>query len=405
MMCITFAVSSIVLGGYQYRKQIDTSKSYQLAGGWQGPPTLNFARRPPVLAVFGAGLDPVLGTHFILREGARGGPQMALDPQLVDPERLFGVLGPFDFEQVVVVLLSLVALLLAYDAIAGEREQGTLALALANPLPRDTLLAGKVLGGCAVLLVPLALGGGLGLGAASLLFELPWGAEEAVRALAIFVLAGVYLGLFYVLGLVISVRSRSAAASLAVCLLAWATLVLVVPGLCGMGAQALRRTLSIGELQSRRNAFWQEVHQAMGVAYSEEFRQARKAGRDLDYDRLRKIDDVRSQEAATRIQAMEADYRTRMQGQMELVRTLAWATPVLSCRFSLDALAQTGWADQVRFLSTIHLLELKPKSGQPPRAPLVESMAEAAGEVAMLVATSVLLFAAAFWSFRRCSVQ
>lgn len=401
LMCIAFVTSCIVLGGYRYCQQIGAGTAYRLTGGWQGPPVVSFSRQPPALAVFSAGLDPILGTHFVLREGRYGGRQMTLDPQLVDPERLFGVLGPLDFEQVVAVLLSLVALLLAYDAVAGEREQGTLALALANAVPRDLLLASKVLGGCVVLLFPLVFGSTLGLGAASLLFQLQWGSEEAVRMLAIFMLCGTYLVLFYLLGLVISVRSRSSTASLAVCLLAWVTLVLVLPGLCGMGVQVLRRTPSIGELQTRRNALLQEAHQASYVAYSEESRQARQAGRALDQRHLLLLVEERNQEAITRIHAMEADYRTRVQAQMELTQTLEWVTPVLACRFGFDALTQTGWADQARFLADVHRLEQNPKAVQLSRATLSESMTEVLREVALLTIENILLFAIAFISFRR----
>ncbi len=55
------------------------------------------------------------------------------------------------------VVLSLLALLFAYDAVSGEREDGTLRLMLSNAVPRDVVLIGKYLGAMACLLLPLAV--------------------------------------------------------------------------------------------------------------------------------------------------------------------------------------------------------------------------------------------------------
>ena len=45
------------------------------------------------------------------------------------------------------ILLSLLAVLFAFDAVCGEREEGTLKQALAGPVPRHLWLLGKWIGG------------------------------------------------------------------------------------------------------------------------------------------------------------------------------------------------------------------------------------------------------------------
>ncbi len=60
-----------------------------------------------------------------------------------------------------VYLVPLMALLLAFDAIAGEVERGTIQLVLASPLSRAALVAGKFLGHLTVLGIAIALGYGL----------------------------------------------------------------------------------------------------------------------------------------------------------------------------------------------------------------------------------------------------
>lgn len=59
-----------------------------------------------------------------------------------------------DLVFVVTILMSLVALIFAYDAVSGEKEDGTLKLMLANGLARPKLILAKVAGGGVTLLVP-----------------------------------------------------------------------------------------------------------------------------------------------------------------------------------------------------------------------------------------------------------
>lgn len=123
-------------------------------------------------------------------------------------------------------LVPLVALLLAYDAIVGEAENGTLLLLLSYPVARWQVVAGKFLGHTAV----LALATVLGYGTAVVAVAWTGGAPDAesLRAFAAMVGSSVALGAaFLALGYVISaaVRDRGTAAGLAVA--AWLVLVLV----------------------------------------------------------------------------------------------------------------------------------------------------------------------------------
>ncbi len=68
-----------------------------------------------------------------------------------------------------VYLVPLIALLLSFDAIAGELERGTLALSLAYPLSRGEILLGKFLAHFAVL--TFAVGVGLALSATMVIWQ------------------------------------------------------------------------------------------------------------------------------------------------------------------------------------------------------------------------------------------
>lgn len=65
-----------------------------------------------------------------------------------------------------VYLIPLLALLMSFDAIAGEAERGTLPLLLAYPIAREAVLIGKLAAHLAILALALLLGHGLAAGVA-----------------------------------------------------------------------------------------------------------------------------------------------------------------------------------------------------------------------------------------------
>lgn len=141
-----------------------------------------------------------------------------------------GQLGPRSIEFVIASLVSLViylipliALLLGFDAIVGERERGSLDLLLALPITRLELLLGKYLGLAAAL--SLSTLGGFALVAALLWRQFGWAGLYQYLG---FMLSSVLLGLaFLSLALLLSVlsRERTRASGLAIAL--WFGFVLV----------------------------------------------------------------------------------------------------------------------------------------------------------------------------------
>lgn len=141
-----------------------------------------------------------------------------------------GQIGPRSIEatiaslvSLVIYLIPLIALLLGFDAIVGERERGSLDLLLAHPITRLELLLGKYLGLAAALALSTLAGFAL---VAALLWQ-RFGAAGLYHYGG-FVLSSVLLGLaFLSLALLLSVlaRDRTRASGLAIAL--WFALVLV----------------------------------------------------------------------------------------------------------------------------------------------------------------------------------
>ena len=141
-----------------------------------------------------------------------------------------GQIGPRSIEltiaslvSLVIYLIPLIALLLGFDAIVGERERGSLDLLLALPITRLELLLGKYLGLAGAL--TLSTVSGFALVALLLYQRFSW---AGLYHYAGFVISSVLLGLaFLSLAVLLSVlaRDRTRASGLAIAL--WFALVLV----------------------------------------------------------------------------------------------------------------------------------------------------------------------------------
>ncbi len=122
-----------------------------------------------------------------------------------------------------IYLVPLIALMLGYDAIVGERERGSLDLLLSLPITRLELLLGKYLGLAAALTVSTLAG--FGLVGVLLFFQ---GGGVALFHYSGFVLSAVLMGLaFLSLAVLLSVLAGSKTAASGAAILLWFVFVLV----------------------------------------------------------------------------------------------------------------------------------------------------------------------------------
>jgi len=161
---------------------------------------------------------------------------------------------------VTALILSFVALLFTFDAVSGEKETKTLALSLANPLPRGTLLGGKfasavlsvmaiVLAGVLTSLVIVVVLGPEGLPAAL--------AGEVLGYLAV---AGVLAGTFAAFGLLASVVARGSNVSLLLALSFWLVFAVAIPNSSTFLAKGLHPIASSETVQKNVTAVFDDLN-------------------------------------------------------------------------------------------------------------------------------------------------
>jgi len=153
---------------------------------------------------------------------------MANDGSMKNP--VHSVLGQLDAAFVLVWLVPLWIILLLYDLVSAEREQGTLRMILAEAVSVRRVFAVKLLALWAAVLVVLV--------AACVLGGLVYAVRPDVPSLLIFaaVLAG-YTLFWCVLALVVNLAGMSSSANVGSLVAAWLLLVVIVPLLVGIGAE------------------------------------------------------------------------------------------------------------------------------------------------------------------------
>lgn len=126
-----------------------------------------------------------------------------------------------------IFIIPLIALLLSYDTVVGEEDQGTLLLLLSYPLSRIQLLTGKFVGHAAVLSLSTVLGFGLA-GAAVAAATGSLTASHTWQAFGFFIATSVLLGwVFIAMAYVISAAAGEKSTAAGLALIVWFVFVLV----------------------------------------------------------------------------------------------------------------------------------------------------------------------------------
>lgn len=226
-------------------------------------------RRPSPLSVFSQGYERSFDPG--VRISHRRIPYLAQKKRVDNP--YLEIIPPIDLSTVVKIILSLLAILLSFDAISGEKEAGTLRLLLSNALPRPILLFGKYTGSMIVLTGSLLIGFLLGTAVLVLISPVGLGGEHWLGLLFLIITSGLYLSLFLLLGLLVSAVTRKAATSLIMLLSIWLFLVIIAPNLGAFIASEavdipseLEREIEVVELERQVDESMEEFAKQHGAS-------------------------------------------------------------------------------------------------------------------------------------------
>lgn len=318
-------------------------------------PGLRALRAPEPLSILAVGHDGTLPAYWQFTvDGVVPGPPLGR------PEGLAGILGEVDFLFVIQVILGLLAVLLAFDGISGEKERGTLRAVLAHPVPRLRVVLGKFVGGLVTLFVPLVLGTIASLLVLQLLGQSLLTGPTLGR-LGLFILgAGLYLSVLLALGLAVSAVTHRQRTSLVLLLVIWVSLVLVLPRGAALIAAAVRpvepHQVTERRIDTALEPIETERRERLQAAWVAEGQDPTFLSTDVDpeiresYDaKRREIDLEMFRRRRDAIRDIEADRRRRLERQRLLAATVARLSPAASFGFLATEATGTGDANRRRW--------------------------------------------------------
>lgn len=411
-----------------------------------GTKGITITRPPQILSTIAIGVQDAVG-----RNAKVGTAVDAPDPKLIDSKYdsnpVFAIFGPLDLTLIVKIVLSLFAILFTFDAIAGEKERGTLKLTLSNPVPRDQLILGKAIGSFVSFLVPLAVPLLMGLILLNIFPDISLSGEDWVRIGLIFLCFLLYLSVFFNLGLLISSRSSRSAGSLFILLFIWVIFIFIIPKAAVMASKQIMPVPSIHNVNSEKVLLMEAVKRKEGMSGKVQLKKWRVANRPSfakpgptpeiiqEYkDLVESIQLVLITAINAKTMGLEADYQTKRRRQQMLAFNLSRISPSSAMTFSALRLAKTGIAERERFMNSIRTYkpvfarwyntkkvqhtEMKWFEPQPPKPSfedmprhafvpetLGDSLYSIRYDLTLLILLNIILFAGTFVSFLRYDVR
>jgi ABC-type transport system involved in multi-copper enzyme maturation permease subunit len=258
--------------------------------------------------------------------------------------------GTLDMLFIVRVVLSLVAILLTYDSLSGEREQGTLKLIFANSVPRASILVAKCIGGYITLLLPFLIPMLIALLILISSSSLSFSSEDWARLGLIFLVSLLYIGFFLMLGLLVSSRSNRSNSALMMLLFLWVVFVLAIPKVSTIVADKLSNIPSIQTIQAEKDAvagqMWSEYRQ-----WGERFRQEHKEMSPEHRREMVRMQGETGLAISERRWQIQAEYDKQKTAQYQLAAHIARISPASVLCYAAIGLAGTGFERQEAFLA------------------------------------------------------
>ena len=297
--------------------------------------------KPTPLSVFANGLGDALPSYLgMTRNGIiQGAPSLVSDS-------LSYLLGHLDFLFLVGTVFSLLALLFTFDAVAGEREAGTLRVTLANSLPRDLFLWSKLIGGYIVFVVPFLVSFLFGL--LVLVWQgFPLGEPEIFpRVFSLTLVSLLYIAVFFAIGTVISTYLDNSKTALIVAFTVWVFAVLITPRVGFIVAKFIAPTRTSQSVYLEKTAlrenFNAELEEKKREIHKELWKDRRQPPYEEVDERMKPLEEEFRQKFKEHTDEIDRNYQREKKHQEQVGETLSRITPTSSLTYLVTNLTQTG---------------------------------------------------------------
>jgi ABC-type transport system involved in multi-copper enzyme maturation permease subunit len=337
------------------------------------------ARKPEPMQVFVNGIEFDIGRASIIDEHR----PIKLTDSAYSEDPVYAVFRFLDFSFIVKVVLSLFAILMTYNAINGEKEDGTMKLVFSNAIPRTHYLLAKLTGSWLGMVVPFVILMLLSV-VPVVLSGVPMTWQHWL-SFAILTFGALMLITFFVaLGIFVSAITTRSSTSFLVLLVTWVVMVLIVPRVSIMAAGHLVSVPTAAETeglqQGHAKAQWQAHMEKLQELWRE--REARMEGMTKTervafreehlWEWMEKDDEIRktTEEEITEYQSQLAqDVINRQSQQQKLAFAFTRFSPISAFQLAAMNLSGTDIDLKVRYESAMrdykrHFVDYKHKKAE-----------------------------------------
>lgn len=366
IICSILILLSVFTGLSTYKDDIKeyneavafNEKNLQLSPNYQALATsgIKLNKKPEILSILSTGIENNIGR--VVQVNLANDPDSVKSKYSTDP--IQSVFGQLDFTFIVLTILSLFAILFTYDAVSGERQDGTLKLSISYPVTLYKLIFGKIIGRYFVLIITLSVPIVLSLIIIIIYPDIYLNSDDWLRIIMIFVSYLLYLSVFFSLGLFISTITKQSSSSLLLLLFIWILIVMVIPKSSILIAKKFKPTKSSHEITALKDGYLQEI-QAEAPRLVRKWMNENRNLKTIDSELYNKEFQVYAENLQKELthdiekknSEIESSYQLEKSAQMKLAIQLTRISPASLLTFSCMRLAKTGINENQRYINSV----------------------------------------------------
>ena len=273
--------------------------------------------------------------------------------ETTDDNPIFALFLPVDLTFIIGVVMSLLAIFFAYDAVCGERERGTLALITSNPVSRPMLILGKWLGGYLSLILSCLIGWLMGLLILLMHPQIQFTLTDWSAMGWILLGALVYLACFFALGVLVSALFSRASIAILVLLFLWIASVFVIPNFSPDLAKVFYQVNSFAIHSRQIKQVENELIQQRQQRHEETA--LLTIDNRLTWDTVLKLSrDIEKRfykDKKEKLSELIMDYRRRVQRQEHIATEIACLSPYACFVFFVSQLAAADSGSEAKYIA------------------------------------------------------
>jgi len=306
-----------------------------------------YAALPPApLAALAIGQSDVYPNHFKVSGAMKESFMVAQD--LESPFKLFA--GHFDLAFVILYFFPLLILALSFNLVAAEKEEGTLAMLLSNPVRLRQVVLGKVALRALVIFLAAVVFSLTG-------FFLSGGRATLAHVLLWMIAVLAYGAFWFALSIAVNALGKSAATNAVILAACWLAFVVVIPVVVNLMATTLypvpSRLEFVTAMRGETQAAEQTGSQLLGKYFQDHPELAKPADAKANEDDFAMLSLAKDELVGRALQPVVARFNTQLAAQQQFINRFRYVSPAILMQSALNDIAGTGVARYQHFLAQV----------------------------------------------------